>query len=68
MKKKCLSVILDYYHWYTTKVTDKNSDRKCFDDRIFCQYVQKYSKTTPVVPAREYFLEKLFPNYLSDLL
>ena len=68
MKKKCLSVILDYYCWYTTKVADKNSDRKCFDDRIFCQYVQKYSKTTPVVPARRDFSEKLFLFYLSYLL
>jgi hypothetical protein len=60
----CHSVILDYYCWYTTKVADKNSDRKCFYDRIFCQYIQKYSKTTPVVPARGHFLEKLFLFYL----
>ena len=46
MKKKCLSVILDYYHWYTTKVADKNSDRKCFDDRIFCQLFIIPHKTT----------------------
>ena len=46
MKKKCLSVILDYYHWYTTKVADKNSDRKCFDDRILCQLFIIPHKTT----------------------
>ena len=46
MKKKCLSFILDYYHWYTTKVADKNSDRKCFDDRILCQLFIIPHKTT----------------------
>ena len=46
MKKKCLSVILDYYHWYTTKVADKNSDRKCFDDRILCQLFKIPHRTT----------------------
>ena len=46
MKKKCLSVILDYYHWYTTKVADKSSDKKCFYDRIFCQLFKIPHKTT----------------------
>jgi len=46
MKKKCLSVILSYYHWYTTKVADKSSDRKCFNDRIFCQLFKIPHKTT----------------------
>ena len=46
MKKKCLSVILSYYHWYTTKVSDKSSDKKDFDDSIFCQLFKIPYKTT----------------------
>ena len=37
MKKNCLFVILSYYCWYTTKVVDKISDKKCFFDKKYCQ-------------------------------
>jgi len=68
MKKKCLSVILSYYHWYITKVADKSSDKKYFSDRIFCQLFKIPHKTTlGCLRARA---SKVFKrcNYLSDLL
>ena len=64
----CHSVILDYYCWYTTKVADKNSDKKCFDDRIFCQLFKIPHKTTLGclrARAKQVFF---FLFYLSDLL
>jgi len=36
MKKKCQSVRMSYYRWYTTIIRDKISDRNCFSDRNLC--------------------------------